>query len=394
VRLAFVTSHPIQYYAPLFRELAQRLDLVVFFAHLATASDQAKAGFGVGFDWDVDLLSGYAHEFLRNASNRPSLDQFSGCDTPEIGERLRKGGFDVVLVQGWYLKCFLQAAFATKRQGIPLIVRGDSHLDTPRSPLKRAAKSAAYPAFLRLFDAALHVGVRSLSYWRRYGYPASRLFFSPHCVDAAWFAARATALARAELRARLGIGSEAKVALFAGKLVPFKRPLDLISAAARLRAAGRDLSILVAGSGPLEREMSAAAGAADVPLHMLGFCNQTMMPKVYAAADVLVLPSDGRETWGLVANEALACGRPIVLSDAVGSAPDLAADGSAGRVFAVGNVEALADATAKVLDCPPSPGAIATKSAAYSLASATEGVLRASAFVTDRGMGPMNKTGL
>jgi glycosyltransferase involved in cell wall biosynthesis len=384
MRLAFVTSHPIQYYAPLFRALAQRLDLVVFFAHRATASDQAKAGFGVGFDWDVDLFSGYAHEFLRNVANRPSLDRFSGCDTPESGERLLGKRFDVVLVQGWYLKCFLQAAFAAKRQRLPLIVRGDSHLDTPRSVLKRAAKSAVYPAFLRLFDAALYVGVRSLSYWKRYGYPASRLFLSPHCVDAAWFAARATAPARAELRARLGIGLETKVALFAGKLVPFKRPIDLITAAARLRAGGRDLCILVAGAGPLDREVSAAASAAGVPLHMLGFCNQTMMPKAYAAADVLVLPSDGRETWGLVANEALACGRPIVLSDAVGSAPDLAADGSAGGVFPLGNVAALADATAEVLDCPPSPGAIAAKSAAYSLESATDGILRACAFVTDR----------
>jgi glycosyltransferase involved in cell wall biosynthesis len=91
------------------------------------------------------------------------------------------------------------------------------------------------------------------------------------------------------LGARLGIRSEARIALFAGKLVPFKRPIDLITAAVRLRAGGRDLSIIVAGAGPLEREMSAAAGAAGVPLQMLGLCNQTIMPKVYAAADVLVL---------------------------------------------------------------------------------------------------------
>ena len=265
MRLAFVTSHPIQYYAPLFRALAQRLDLVVFFAHRATASDQANAGFGVGFDWDVALLSGYAHEFLRNVATRPALDRFSGCDTPEIAERLRKGRFDVVLVQGWYLKCFFQAALAAKRRRLPLIVRGDSHLDTPRSVLKRAAKSAVYPAFLRLFDAALHVGVRSRAYWRHYGYPASRLFFSPHCVDAAWFAARATAPARVELRARLGIGSEAKVALFAGKLVPLKRPMDLITAAVRLRANGRDLCILVAGAGPLEREIVGGGGRSRRP---------------------------------------------------------------------------------------------------------------------------------
>jgi glycosyltransferase involved in cell wall biosynthesis len=383
VRLAFVTSHPIQYYAPLFRALAQELDLVVFFAHEATASDQARAGFGVEFDWDVDLLSGYANEFLHNVARQPALDRFSGCDTPEIGERLRKGRFDGVLVQGWYLKSFLQAVFAAKRQGLPVLMRGDSHLVTPRTALKRTAKSLVYPAFLRLFDAALYVGQRSRAYWLRYGYPISRLFFSPHCIDTHWFAARATPQARADLRAQLDIGSTAKVVLFAGKLVALKRPVDVISAAARLRAEGRNLCVLVAGAGPLESEMRAAARATGVPIHMLGFCNQNAMPNAYAAADVLVLPS-GRETWGLVANEALACGLPIVLSDAVGSAPDLAGDGSAGRTFPLANVGALAHAIGQLLDSPPSSGAMAEKSAAFSLEHAVDGILRASAFVVDR----------
>ena len=384
MRLAIVASHPIQYHAPLFRALARRLDVTVFFAHRATPSDQANAGFGIGFDWDIDLLCGYSHCFLGNVSRRPSLDHFLGCDTPEIGDCFRKGQFDIVLVQGWHLKSFLQAAFAAKLQGLPVLVRGDSHLDTPRSALKRTAKSAVYPAFLRLFNAALYVGNRSRAYWMHYGYPASRLFFSPHCVDADWFAARATAQARAELRARLGIGSEAKVAMFAGKLVPFKRPMDVIAAVARLKTEGRDVSLIVAGAGSLEGEMSAAARTAGVPLHMLGFCNQTVMPQAYAAADVLVVPSDGRETWGLVANEALACGRPVVLSDAVGSAPDLAGDGLAGRIFPVSNVGALAHAIGDLLDSPASSEAIAAKSAAYSLERAAEGILHASAFVVDR----------
>jgi glycosyltransferase involved in cell wall biosynthesis len=384
MRLAFVTSHPIQYYAPLFRALAKQLDVVVFFAHRATPSDQAKAGFGVQFDWDVDLLSGYAHEFLHNVATRPALDRFSGCDTPDIGEHLRRGRFDAVLVQGWHLKSFLQSVLAAKVQGVPVLMRGDSQLDTPRSVLKRATKSAIYPAFLRLFDAALYVGERSRAYWMHYGYPASRLFFSPHCVDADWFAARATAQARADLRMRLGIGSEEKVVLFAGKLVPFKRPTDVVAALARMKAERRDLSLLIAGTGPLESEISAAARTANVQIHMLGFCNQSVMPLAYAAADVLVLPSDGRETWGLVANEALACGRPIVLSDAVGSGPDLAADGSAGRVFSVGDIGALARAIADVLANPPTPAAIAAKSAAFSVEQAAAGIVRATNLVADR----------
>ena len=76
------------------------------------------------------------------------------------------------------------------------------------------------------------------------------------------------------------------------------------------------------------------------------------MPACYAACDVLVLPSTGRETWGLVANEALACGRPIIVSDAVGCAPDLAADGVVGRTFPLGNYKAF-EAIAAVLDDPP-----------------------------------------
>jgi len=384
MRLAIIASHPIQYYAPLFRALAQRLDLMVFFAHRASPSDQAKAGFGVAFDWDVDLLSDYDHHFLTNVAKMPGLDHFRGCDTPEIGDRLKQGCFDAVLVQGWNLKSFLQAVFSAKCLGLPVIARGDSHLGTSRSALKRVVKASTYPALLGLFDAALYVGERSRAYWKRYRYPSSRLFFSPHCVDADWFAARATAEARGALRGQLGISPELSIALFAGKLLSFKRPLDLIAATALLRKEGRDLGVLVAGAGPLEREMSSAANAAGVALHLLGFCNQTAMPAAYAAADLMVLPSDGKETWGLVANEALACGRPVILSDAVGAAPDLVGDGTTGRFFPVRDTVALAAAIRAVLDCPPKPERILAKSAAYSLDAAADGVIEAVSFVKRR----------
>jgi glycosyltransferase involved in cell wall biosynthesis len=381
MRLAVIASHPIQYHAPLFRELARRLDLTVFYAHRATSADQALAGFGIGFDWDIDLLSGYEHVFLSNCASRPGLDRFGGCDTPEISTRLAKGHFNAVLVLGWHLKTYLQASFAAKRLRLPLLARGDSHLVTPRPTIKRAAKAIIYPAFLRLFDAALYVGERSRAYWMHYRYPEQRLFFSPHCVDTEWFAARATEAARLALRARLGLADETKVALFAGKLLPFKRALDLVHAAARLRARGHQVAVLAAGTGPLEGEMIAAARKMGVSLHLLGFRNQTEMPAAYAAADILVLPSDGCETWGLVANEALACGRPVVLSDAVGSAPDLAADNTAGRVFPVGDIAALATMLEEIVRSPPTPAMIAAKSQGYSLEAAAGGIETAAAVV-------------
>jgi glycosyltransferase involved in cell wall biosynthesis len=373
MRLAILTSHPIQYYAPLFREVARRIDIMVFFAHRATPVQQADAGFGTPFDWDIDLLAGYPHEFLRNVARNPGAHHLTGCDTPEISEKLRGGRFDALLVTGWHLKSYWQGVWASKRSGIPVIVRGDSHLGTPRSQTKVALKGLVYPPFLRLFDAALYVGQRSRAYYEHYRYPAERLFFSPHCVDNAWFAARATDAARARLRARLELAPTTTALFFAGKLVAFKRPLDVIAAAALCRAKGQDVAVIIAGEGEQRGALIEAAASAKVPLHMLGFCNQTEMPPAYAASDVLVLPSE-QETWGLVANEALACGKPVIVSDACGCAGDLASDGQVGRGFAVANVEALADRVMDMIAEPPNSDAILTLSKSYSIETAIIGI--------------------
>lgn len=383
-RLAVLTSHPIQYQAPLFRRLSESSDLTVFFARRASSADQAHAGFGTMFEWDVDLVSGYRHVFMTNVAKQPGLDHFAGCDTPEISQRLTDGKFDALLVMGWHLKSYLQGIWAAKRLGIPVMVRGDSHLDTPRSSLKQISKSIGYPVFLRLFDAALYVGQRSRAYYRHYHFPERRLFHSPHCIDAERFRAHATEDARGALLHSLAIGRQTKVILFAGKLLPFKRPLDVIEAVAECRQRGGDIDVVVAGDGELRETMLRHAENLRVPTHFLGFCNQSKMPAVYAASDALVLPSDGRETWGLVANEALACGKPIILSDTCGSAPDLAVDGNVGRAFPVGDIAALTAAISDVLTKPPSRAAISTMSERHSLSAAADGVMAALSFVVRR----------
>jgi glycosyltransferase involved in cell wall biosynthesis len=374
-RIAILVSHPIQYYAPLFRQLAEDVDLMVFFAHRPTAKEQA-AGFGTSFDWDVDLTDGFPHIFLENGARRPGSDHFAGCDTPEIGQRLLEGRFEGLLTMGWHLKSYVQGLFAAKRLGLPVMVRGDSHLDTPRSLQKRWGKAIIYPAFLRLFDAALYVGARNYAYYIHYKYPKNRLFFSPHCVDIERFVAHATLDARKSLRVELGIADDAFVVLFAGKFQPLKRPLDILRAAAKCRADGCTVEVAMAGGGELENQIVGESRRLGVPLHRLGFRNQTQMPAAYAAADCLVLSSES-ETWGLVVNEALACGRPVIVSDACGCAPDLAADGLVGRVFPIGDVEALAAAIAKVKRFPPSPRAISKLAERYSVARAVNGISEA-----------------
>ena len=377
MRLAVVTSHPVQYYAPLFRALAQQLELTVLYGYRAGADDQAAAGFGVGFAWDSDLMSGYASEFLDNRAAKPGLDHFAGIDTPAIGRRLRAGGFGAVLLIGWHKKFLLQALYAAKRLRLPVLVRGDSHLETPRSLLKQLAKRLVYPAFLRQFDAALIVGQRNREYWAHYGYPAARMFASPHCVDNAWFAQRAGPAARAELRGRLGIAAAAPVALFAGKLIAFKHPEHLIEAAALVRARGIPLEVLIAGDGPLRQSIDRRAGQLAVPLHQLGFCNQSQMPAAYAAADVLVLPSDGCETWGLVTNEALSAGTPVLVADTAGCARDMVAVLGAAAAYPFADTAALADRIAAQLALPSGAAVVQKAADSFAISAAVAGIVTA-----------------
>ena len=382
MRLAILASHPIQYQAPWFRALAKAVDLQVFFAHRQTAADQGAAGFGVAFDWDVDLLSGYSHRFLDNRSSRPNVNQFSGCDTPEIRGIIRNGRFDGLVLCGWYLKSYLQAALACRAARVPVLVWGDSQLRTPRSALKRLIKTITHRWVLRQFDGFLYVGERNREYLLHYGAPEKRLFFTPHFVDNEWFAERASAAlhVRSRLRADLGAGSDEMMVLFVGKFIALKRIEDLVLAVGCDEALRRRTLVVLVGTGPLHNPVEAQVSRCRVRATFVGFKNQSELPAIYAAADVVVLPS-GSETWGLVVNEAMACGVPAIVSDAVGCAPDLIRDGDTGFVFPAGDTAALANRLNR-LAAMKSAGhdfraAVLERIRHYSVEAAVEGTVKA-----------------
>jgi len=380
MRVGILASHPIQYQAPWFRGLAQVVDLTVFFAHQQTATEQGKAGFGVAFDWDVDLLSGYRHHFLKNVSRRPSVLRYGGCDTPEIREAISERQFDAVIVSGWYLKSFWQAIRACRKAGTPVLVRGDSQLHTPRSSLRRAAKTMTHALLLKQFDAFLYVGRRNAEYLKHYGADQRRMFFVPHFVDNAWFGgqAREGLARRSDLRERWSAQPHTLVALFVGKFIPEKRPDDFVRSISAARARGIDVIGVFVGSGELEPQARALAAELKAPVSFEGFRNQSELPAYYGAADVLVLPSES-ETWGLVVNEAMACGLPAIVSDAVGCMPDLIDEHQTGFSFPLGNEHALAECL-RLAEQKKQAGhdwqpALQTKLQTYSLETAIAGTL-------------------
>jgi glycosyltransferase involved in cell wall biosynthesis len=373
-RIGFLVSHPIQYYAPLFRELARRCDLTVLFAHRQTAEQQAKSGFDVAFEWNVDLLSGYDSRFLTNVATRPSTDRYSGCDTPGVADEIARGKFDGFIVPGWALRSYGQAAQACRRLRVPVLVRGDSQLGG-RNMALRLVKAAVFPHLLRRFDGFLYVGQRNREYLLHYGAPSHRMFFSPACVDNDAFA-KASAEAR-RLAADTFPRERARRVLFAGKLLARKRPADLVHAIGRLR--DRTVEVAFAGSGPLEPALRTLAAEIGVRANFLGFINQAELPAVYASADVLALPSEYDETWGLVVNEAMACGVPAVVSDAVGCGPDLVEPGLTGATFPRGDVAALSKAIERVLalDLQHTRQQLAAKMEKYSPARAAVAIVDA-----------------
>lgn len=341
MKVLWVASHPVQYQAPLFRALAERCALTVAFAHRQTPAQQARAGYGVEFEWDVDLLEGYRSVFLRPGSRRPSIENFWRCRSPDIAPLVAKEAPDVVVVGGWNLLAYWQALWAARRRGVPVLARTDTRLVPDRS-LRLACRRLLRSWVLRCFTGFLAAGTESRRYLERHRVPASRIFTCPHTVDVGRFAG-GRAPDRGTARAKLGLSGDVRLVAFVGRLLEWKRPLDVCEAIARLPDPATH-HFLCVGAGPLAGAVEQSARTLGVTAHVAGFRNQRELPAWLQAADVMVLPSDSTETWGLVANEALAAGCPVILSDTVGSAPDLGAFMPAVHIYPCGDVNRLASA--------------------------------------------------
>ena len=352
VKLIAVETHPIQYKAPLFRLLAAhpRIDLHVLYAMIPDRAQQG-AGFGVDFEWDVPLLSGYSYSLLENVAKEPSVTRFGGCDTPSILSELKSRQPNAVLVNGWVVKMCLQALWACKRLKIPCWVRGEANLLRPRAWWKHAI----HRQLLYRYDGYLAIGQANRDFYRFHKCPEDRIGWAPYAIENERFAQAATerAAERAAIRAAWRIPEQAVVFLFSGKLIDKKRPMDILQALALLPDDVRAKAhVLFVGDGPLRSALQAWAAEQRLPVTFAGFINQSRIPDAYVASDVLVLPSDAGETWGLVVNEAMASHVPAVVSTAVGCCRDLVIEGETGYSFSLGDIGTFAKVMQRYVEEP------------------------------------------
>jgi glycosyltransferase involved in cell wall biosynthesis len=332
-RLAILTTHPIQYQAPLWQVLAtdEKIESTVF---LENDFGVKEAGydkeFGKNIQWDIPLLEGYNYVFLRSLR--------------ELIQKVRTKKFDAVLVHNWNHLSSWFVVFAARRAGVKVMLRGESpwKQEAAKSPAKLFLKRLILRRFFKRVDAFLYIGEENKKFYLAYGVPKNKLFFAPYAVQNDRFMRDAEKFQdKAAVRRAVGLPENTVTVIFTGKLIEKKQPMEILRAYSDV--ASKDTALVFVGDGHLRASLELFVELNKVPnVIFTGFKNQTEIPTWYAAADIFTLYSGVGETWGLSVNEAMCFGLPVVISDLVGCAPDLARDN--GFVVSANDTQALSKA--------------------------------------------------
>lgn len=344
LRVLTISSHPIQYGAPLFRIMAAhaKLDFQVAYCSLRGAEAGFDPEFGANVQWDVPLLDGYKWTHIPNRGN--GSESFFAWRNTGLWKFIRQGKFDSVISHVGYVRAtFWIAYLAARSVGVPFIFGTDASSIEPRdeSKWKLAAKKFIWPAVFSLAGQVLTASSAGRDMMISLGFPADRVSMTLDTVDNDWWLAQANAADRDAVRRSLGFAPNEKIILFCAKLQPWKRPMDLLKAFAS--AAIPDAKMVFAGDGAQRAELEKEAAALNISdkVRFLGFINQSQLPALYKSADLMVIPSH-YEPFGLVVNEAMLCSCPVVASDRVGAVRDLITHGETGFVYPCDNPAALA----------------------------------------------------
>ena len=317
-RIAVLNSHPIQYFAPLYAYLNTSPELEVTALYLSDVSIRGgkDAGFGREVKWDVDLLGGYRSVFLGKAARWREPAGFWSLVAPQVWKELHSGRYDILWLHGHNYAANLIALAAAKMARIPVMMRGETHLDLLRHGMKAVLRRPIMATLYGECDRLLAIGSANAAFYRAMGVADDKIFLVPYAVDNDRFieAARLTGEERAKIRRRYNVPADRPVLLYAAKFTSRKRPGDMLEAVRRLNGESKHpFTLVMAGSGELEQTLRAfCAEHAIENVVFTGFVNQSQLPGLYSASDIFVLPSE-QEPWGLAVNEAMCAGLPIVV---------------------------------------------------------------------------------
>jgi glycosyltransferase involved in cell wall biosynthesis len=351
-RIAIVASHVIQYQDPFFRLLAAdpEVDLTVLYLSDAGVRTYRDADMGTALKWDVELLGGYNHIFLRNLVHDSNRGWTRHINPGIVTALLREPYEMVIFMLGWGSLSALLGIAACWWGSVPFFLYGDSSFPPPETTLRSRMRARLLRVLFRNTSGFMVSGTLNADYYRHYGADPDHFFLLPWAVDNDRFeaASRFAPGEREAMRQRFGIGPDQTLFVFSAKLVERKDPMTLLRAYAQLPDRDR-AAVLFLGDGVLRQPLETFAREDDLhSVHFAGFVNQSDLPKFYGMSDVFVLPST-YEPRGAVINEAMACGLPVIVTDRCGSIGDIVLDGENAFVYPAADAAALASAMARLV---------------------------------------------
>lgn len=352
-RVAVLNTHPIQYFAPWYAYLnaSGEFEITALYCSDFSLRGEQDKGFGQRIVWDLDLLSGYQAIFLGERAKTRVPSGFWSLVCPEIWREIRDGEFDALIVHGHGHAVNLLAIVAAKITGVRVFMRGDTNIALQRRNMKSSLTRLFKEQLYRFVDGCLAAGTRNIEFYKSLNVLDDHIFLLPFSVDNKRVAMSADsgALDRDKILNNVQLKTDTPVIVFASKLQKLKHPEHLIRAASVLKTRGYAFSLLIVGSGEMEVELKGLCTQLSLSaVSFVGFVNQSELPRLFGASDIFVLPSEN-DQWGLVVNEAMCAGLPVVVADGVGCVPDLVYDSENGYVFKAGDVDGLVGALEPLL---------------------------------------------
>jgi glycosyltransferase involved in cell wall biosynthesis len=338
--LAIITTHPIQYNAPLFQLLTKEkeLQIKIFYTWEQSMDKFFDPGFAKEIQWDIPLLSGYDYTFVKNTSRKTNRKSFFRIKNPSLIPEIVQWKADAILIFGWNYYSHMQCMRYFKGK-IPVYFRGDSTLLDEQIGIKKLIRRFFLRWVYSHIDYALYTGTNNKAYYIAHCLIEKQLIFTPHAIDNQRFKDTNNLFQKQaeEWKQKLGIKTNHLVFLFAGKFEKVKNPEIIIKAAQIIQ--DECIQYIFVGDGyykPVMKNLSKGLNN----IHFIPFQNQTLMPIVYHLGDVFILCSLS-ETWGLAINEAMVCRKPVIASNKCGCAVDLIQHGKNGYIFDAGNIQDL-----------------------------------------------------
>jgi glycosyltransferase involved in cell wall biosynthesis len=356
-RLGVVFTHPTQHHGPLWRKLSEQPGLSVKVLYISD-ENQGSGDRDLGSSsqaWDVDLLSGYEYEYLKDLSGKVPSKQEKNVISPKLFELLTPENFDAIFMQSFVNYSYRLAAALCKLRGIPLIMQNDATImsDGRYSRSRRIVMSILYPWMLNFADYWLSCGDHNEIHLRHYGVPDRKILRGCHPVDGERFEQSISQNQDeiSAIRQELAWDQDTIIYGFAGKYIDRKNPFEFIEGIAKAHQRDPRVRGVMIGGGDLEQAINQRLAALQGEVLNLGFVNQAKIPLYYAAMDVFVTTS-WIDPHPLVVSEAMVSGTPPILSDRCGNwgYSDTVRHRYNGLVYPCGNPDALMNAVLEMTD--------------------------------------------